>query len=262
MLRPAALALLAVVGASLLAGAPAQATVSNRIVWDVDMVGKVTTKWTFSGKNPESCSDYLGRPAYEADGSGSRTLTVTTTGKHRLLAETYRLGRKLRFSSFATGGWLIPATLSKAGTASTRVSGPCAAAPGDPEPLPEFSDASGCGTTKGTTSPSLTWTPGELVVDLGTGPPEPLKWTTRCPDVFDPKLEALTEATCKPKGLGAIYLSALKFMVPKPKKFTVESEKRFLCPIPITSSTWRYGSASLTIDVSTSYRVTFTPEKR
>jgi hypothetical protein len=262
MLRRAGVALLAVIAAGLLVGAPAEATIGSQVDWDVDLSGKVTTKWTFAGTIPESCSDYLGSPSFEANGSGARTLTVATTAKRRLSAETYRLGRKLRFSSFSTDGWRIPATLSKAGSASTRLSGPCAAYPGDPEPLPEFSDASGCGTTRGTTSPNLTWTPGELVVDLGTGPPEPLKWITRCPDIGDPKLAALTEATCEPKGLGAIYLSALKFMLPKPKKFTVESDKRFLCPIPITNPNWRKGSATLTIDISTSYKVTFTPAKQ
>ncbi|MBS1864236.1 MAG: hypothetical protein JSS68_21300 [Actinobacteria bacterium] len=229
MLRRAGVALLAVIAICLLAGEPAGATISNRVDWDVDLTGKVTTKWTFAGTNPESCSDYLGSPSFEANGSRSQTLTVATTAKHRLAAETCRLGRKLRFSSFSTDGWRIPATLSKVGSASTRLGGPCAAYPGDPEPLPEFSDPSGCGTTRGTTSSSLTWTPGELVVDLGTGPPEPLKWITRCLDIGDPKLAALTEATCEPKGLGAIYLGALKFMLPKPMKFTVESEKRFLC---------------------------------
>lgn len=240
--------------------APAGATLSGRTTWDVDLTAKDTTTWSFSGQRPDTCAQYLGIPGEEANGSGSQSLSVATTKRRRIWAETYRLGRKLRFSSFATDGWSIPATSSKRGTASTQAGKPCDWSAGDPEPLPDFLDASGCGTTKGIADPTLTWTPGTLVVRLG-GPMTPSAWV-RCPDPGEPKLFVFEDTTCGPKEPATIYLSALKFMLPKPKRFTVEAKHRYVCPVPVTNDNWKGGTTSLTIERSTSYEVTFTPRKR
>jgi hypothetical protein len=257
---PTGVALLALLGACLAAGPAAHATISHDTNWDVDLTGKETTSWTFSGTMPATCANGSGSPSYDASGKGSESLSVTTTKKRRIWAETYRLGKKIKFMSFATDGWQLPATATKTGSAAVQNGPPCDEDPDDPQPIPWLADATGCSTTKGTSDPTLTWAGSKLTVDLRLGPRAPVGWLVRCPDVGEPKFFLTEDTSCTPKGLGRLPLSASKFTAGK--RFTVSDTHRYVCPIPITNVNWRSGGATLSIEVDTSYEVTFTPRKR
>jgi hypothetical protein len=252
---------LAVLVACLVAATQARATVDSTVNWDVDLTAKETTRWSFSGSTPDSCSEYLGTTGYQAKGSGSQSLSVATTKKRRIWVETSRFGGKLSFLSFATDGWQIPATATKAGAASVMPSVRCEPGTDDIPPVPEIADASGCGTINGTDDPTLDWKAGKLTVDLRLGPSEPAKWLVHCPDIGEPKFFITEETTCRPKDVGKIALDQEKFTAPKPTKFTVRAKDHYVCPIPIDNANWHGGEASATVELSTSYEVTFIPRR-
>lgn len=261
--RSSALALLALLAAAFVAATPAHATISHRAVWDVSIAGKQRVTWSFAGERPEQCTSYYGTSSESAKGSGTVSMSFATAKRRPLSAETYLNGGKLRFQSFSTGGWRLPATWSKKGSLSVATGKPCGSSDTDPEPLPKISDTSGCGTKKLKLRTSVSWSAGKLVV-LGALDPTPF---VACPGVFEQAIQADPDEPCTPKhwadGLEGTRLqelhtaaSAAKFAARK--AFTVDASHDYDCGFP---STWP-GNPSLRVDLFTSYHVTFTPRRR
>jgi len=258
--RLAAIASLAVLGALSLGAAVAHAVIAPPTRWDVSIAGKQTVKWSFAAERPPACTSYYGTAGEEAKGSGTVSMSFATAKKKPIGAETYLGNNKLRFSSFNTVGWTIPATYSKQGSFSVTLGKPCGWVEGDPEPLGKISDTSDCGTERQKMDVSLEWSDGEFV--LGGGMSH-LPWGS-CPGVVEQGTKVLDTTSCTPKDLPSgiegdalqgirSSVSASKFTAGK--KFTVEADKEYNCSFP---STWP-GSEPLKVDLVTSYRVTFKP---
>jgi|GEM_PF-4530594 len=254
---------LAALCAALVAVAPASAAISHDVNWDVWVSGKQTVSWSFAAERPEECTSYYGTAGATATGNGKVGLTFTTPKKKPLWAESYLLGGKLRFSSFATDGWRVPAVWSKRGTFSVVPGKPCGWNDDDPVPLPQISDDSGCGTKKLDFGPTIDWADGELTV---LGAPSPLPYDP-CPGVFEPGAQVDAEAPCTPKGkasgLEGTILQELPIAVSKGeftagKAFDVATSHKFLCEFP---SKWP-DEPPLKVNLKTSYEVTFKPRRR
>jgi len=259
-----AIAVLAVACAVAAVAAPTQATSLHQTQWDVYLSGKQTVTWSFAAERPEECTAYYGTSSEAARGAGSIRMTFETPKKKPLWAETYLSGKKLRFLSFSTDGWSLPATWTKQGAFSVSQGKPCGSAADDPEPLPKIADNTGCGTRKLKLNPSLDWSKGDLTV-LGSLTPYPSLIT--CPGVFEQAMQADSEVDCPPrdKADGSSGTQLQEIPIPAPvseftagKKFTAETNYKYLCEYP---SSWP-GKPPLKVTIANSYEVVFKPRGR
>lgn len=253
--------LLAALAVMVCGAASAEATIFSRTTWDVSIDGKQTVKWSFAAEKPENCTSYYGTASEKAQGSGSISMSFATKKKRPLWAETYLSGHKLKFMSFSTAGWQIPAVFTKQGKFSVTVGMPCGSDPGDPVPLPRIADDSGCGTAKTTMQPSLSWDRGGFQLLGGI---EPTFSAEGCPGPFELEMWVDSSAPCTPKdqmsGIEGtplqeltVGVSAREFM--KGKAFDVTANHKFRCAFP---SRWQ-GEPPLNLELSTQYDVTFKP---
>lgn len=258
--RFSALLLLAVLTALVVGAGSAGATILHQNQWYVSIEGNQTVKWSFAAEKPDECSRYLGTPVRSAQGSGRINLSFTTPKKNRIWAETYLNGGKLRFSSFSTDGWSIPAVFTKQGKFSVTTGMPCNSNDDDPVPLPEISEDNGCGTEKTNLHPQLSWSAGELVL-RGT---LDFAASEDCPGVFDPKMYVSAERSCTPKnrmsGLEGAVLQELHTDVSasefnKGKAFSADAHWTYRCEFP---SSWPQ-KEPLKVELTTQYEVAFTP---
>lgn len=241
----------------------AGATILGDTQWDVWIDGKQTVRWSFAAEKAETCSSYYGSPSEEAVGSGSISLSFATKKKQPLWAETYLSGHTLKFMSFATDGWRIPAVFTKRGKFSVTPGMPCGSKPGDPPPLPRTADTRDCGTVNATMDPSLYWERGTFKLLGGLDLPF---LPERCPGPFELEMWVDAEDACQPEegdsGLGGSPLRVLPVKVEsteflKGKAFDVTANKKFECEFP---SRWE-GEPPLKVTLQTKYDVTFKPRK-
>jgi hypothetical protein len=251
------IALIALVFSAFAAG-PAGATVLHRNAWDVSLEGKQIVKWSFAAERPENCPAYYGTASEKAQGSGRIAMVFAT--KAPMWAETYVSGRKLKFMSFSTEGWSVPAIFNKRGKFSVQFGKPCGSEPGDPTPAPQNSDESGCGSTKTTLRPSLSWAEGklQLIADLET------LYLEACPGPFEQAMDVDANAPCTPDGKvdGVegdrlqeldVPLSAGEFNAGEP--FTATANHTYRCEFP---SRWP-GKPPLKLELTTKYELDFKP---
>ncbi len=242
--------------------AGAAATISEPTQWDVSLDGKQTVKWSFAAERPENCISYYGSASQTADGSGTVSFSFATKKKQPLWAETYVIGRKLKFLSFSTEGWKIPAVFTKHGKFSVSYGMPCGSDADDPEPLPTITDDSECGTDKTYMRPSLDWSDGEFTL-IGS---VYVDYYEGCPGVFDQEMQAEASPPCTPEDRRSgieggelqelpVDISAAAFK--KGKAFSAEANHTFRCEFP---SKWP-GKPPLKVELSTRYEVTFKPRK-
>lgn len=259
------LAVLALATSAILAcfAPSAGATILGTTQWDVSIDGKQTVRWSFAAEKAETCTSYYGSPSEEAVGSGSISMSFATKKNQPLWAETYLLGHQLKFMSFSTDGWKIPAVFTKRGKFSVTPGMPCGSKPGDPPPLPRTSDTSECGTVHTTMAPSLYWERGKFKLIGGLDSPF---LPERCPGPFELEMWVDPEAACQPKegdsGLGGSPLRDLPVKVDsaeflKGKAFDVTANKKFECEFP---SRWE-GEPPLKVTLQTKYDVTFKPRR-
>lgn len=261
------LAVLALTVSAILAyGAPsAWATVYGNTQWDVSIAGKQTVRWSFAAEKADTCTSYYGSPSEEAVGSGSISMSFATKKKKPLWAETYLLGHTLKFMSFSTEGWKIPAVFTKRGKFSVTPGMPCALKPGeDPlSPLPRTSDTRDCGTVNTTMDPSLYWERGKFKLLGGL---EPTFLPERCPGPFEVEMWVDAEGPCMPKEGASgfdgsplrdldVKLDAEEFL--KGKTFDVSANEKFQCEFP---SRWE-GNPPLKVLLQLKYDVTFKPRR-
>ncbi|MBS1889421.1 MAG: hypothetical protein JSU06_19760 [Actinobacteria bacterium] len=261
--RSSPLALALALAALLVAATAAPAAITHRTEWDMSIAGKQIVTWSFAAERPEHCVSYYGEASAEATGHGRVGLTFATPKKKPLEAETYLRNGKLRFFSFSTDGWSIPAAWSKRGTFSLSYGMPCGSRADDPVPLPTISDDSGCGTKKLDFNPVFSWSGGELTV-LGTLSPVPY---VACPGVFEPAAQVDSEAPCTPKGdasgldgtqLQELHPAAASDDFTAGKPFDVVASHKFLCEFP--SLTWPE-NPPLKVALTTRYEVSFEPRR-
>ncbi|MFT3866752.1 MAG: hypothetical protein QM729_21020 [Solirubrobacterales bacterium] len=252
--------LLAALAVMALAAASAGATVFQRTEWAVSIEGKQTVRWSFAAERPENCPSYYGTASQSAQGSGSISATFATKKKRPLWAETYLSGSKLKFMSFSTGGWSIPAVFTKQGRFSTQSGKPCGSDAEDPVPLPVISDTSECGTQKVELQPSLAWSAGKFVLLGNMGG----AYTEACPGAFEPAMLVDFDAPCTPpnqqSGTEGLRLQELHTPVKaaeflRGKAFDVAANHTFRCEFP---SEWP-GEPPLKLELHVSYEVTFKP---
>jgi len=252
----AALAILA------LGAGSAAATIDSNTQWDVSLSGKQSVKWSFAGERPEECTSYYGTASSAARGSGRVSFSFATKEKQPLWAETYVLGHQLKFLSFSTEGWKIPAVFTKQGKFSVTYGMPCGSDADDPQPVPLITDDSECGTDKTYMRPSLDWSKGELTVTGGVS----VDYYEGCPGVFDQSMRVDPEASCTPRdrrsGIEGTELQELPLDVSagefkKGKAFSVDANHTFRCEFP---SKWP-GEPPLKLELTTRYEVTFKPRK-
>lgn len=243
--------------------AGAGATISDNTQWDVSLDGKQTVKWSFAGEQPEECTSYYGTASSAARGSGTVGFTFATKKQQPLWAETYVLGHKLKFLSFSTEGWKIPAVFAKQGKFLVTYGMPCGSDADDPPPLPTITDDSECGTDKTYMRPSLDWSNGVFTLNGGVS----VDYYEGCPGVFDQGMQVDSEAPCTPKdrmsGIEGIDLQELPVVISaaefkKGKAFSADANHKFRCEFP---SKWP-GEPPLKVELSTRYEVTFTPQRR
>jgi hypothetical protein len=250
----------------MLGAGSAEATVFNTQYWDVSIEGKQTVKWSFAAFKAETCTSYYGSPSEEAEGSGSISVSFATKKKQRLWAETSIRGSKLKFSSFSTDGWKIPAVFTNKGKFSVTPGMPCGSKPGELPPLARIEDNSGCGTSNTTMYPYLAWQNGEFSL---TGTLEGYGYDEDCPGPFAQEMwvEYDEHPDCLPKNtmsaLGGtplqeftVGVSAREFL--KGQAFDVTANERFQCEFP---SRWE-GEPPLKVLLQVKYDVTFQPTKR
>lgn len=255
----AALAVLAFVAPN------AGATKFNTTYWDVSIDGKQTVKWSFAAEKSDTCGVYLGTPSEEATGSGSISMSFATKKKQPLWAETTLTGRRLRFSSFSTDGWHIPAVFTKRGKFSVNPGMPCDSEPGDLPPVPRVSDDSECGTVNTKMDPYLTWEKGDFQLLGGI---DSAFTSERCPGPFEQEMyvEYDEHPDCLPKegmnGLSgsplqefSVGVSSREFL--KGQAFDVNASEKYQCEFP---SRWE-GKPSLKVLLQVKYDVTFKPTK-
>ncbi|MBS1891143.1 MAG: hypothetical protein JST59_07615 [Actinobacteria bacterium] len=247
-------------------GAPsAGATVFGKTEWDVSIDGKQTVRWSFAAEKADTCTSYYGSPSEEAVGSGSISMSFATKKKQPLWAETYLSGHTLKFMSFATEGWKIPAVFTKQGKFSVTPGMPCGLKPGEEplSPLPRTSDTSECGTVNATMDPSLYWERGKFMLLGGL---ESTFLPERCPGPFELEMWVDAEGPCIPKegssGLEGSPLRYLDVNLPskeflKGKAFDVSANEKFQCEFP---SRWE-GEPPLKVLLHTKYNVTFKPRR-
>lgn len=243
----------------------AAATRFETTYWDVSIDGKQTVRWSFAAEKSSTCGVYLGTPSEEATGSGSISMSFATKKKQPLWAETTLTEGKLRFSSFSTDGWRVPAVFSKKGKFSVNPGMPCDAEPDDPPPLPNVADDSGCETVHTLMYPYLTWERGDFRLQGGIEPafvPEP------CPGpfVWEMWIDTVEHPSCLPKkGMNGmegnplqefgVGVSAREFL--KGKEFDVDANEKWQCEFP---SHWE-GEPPLKLLLQVKYTVTFKPTK-
>jgi hypothetical protein len=245
--------------------AGAGATKFETTYWDVSIDGKQTVKWSFAAEKSDTCSVYLGTPSQEATGSGSISMSFATKKKQPLWAETTLTGGKLRFSSFATEGWHIPAVFSKQGKFSVTYGMPCDSEPFDPPTLPLTSDSSECGTVHTKMEPYLSWERGDFQLEGGI---DPTFLPERCPGPFEQEMrvEYDEHPSCLPKegmnGLSGsplqefpVGVSSREFL--KGQAFDVDANEKWQCEFP---SRWE-GKPSLKVLLQVKYTVSFKPTK-
>jgi hypothetical protein len=243
----------------------AGATKFETTYWDVSIDGKQTVKWSFAAEKSSTCGVYLGTPSEEATGSGSISMSFATKKKQPLWAETTITGHRLRFSSFSTDGWRIPAVFTKRGKFSVTPGTPCEDELDDPPRLPRVSDDSECGTVNATMYPYLTWERGDFQLQGGL---DSEFSSERCPGPFeqDMYVEYDEHPSCLPKegmnGLSGsplqefnVGLSSREFF--KGEKFDVDANEKWQCEFP---SRWE-DKPPLKILLQVKYTVTFKPTK-
>jgi hypothetical protein len=240
----------------------AQATIHGNTKWNVSIEGKQTVKWSFAAFKPENCPSYYGTASEEAEGSGSISLSFATKKKQFLWAETYMSGHQLKFMSFATEGWRIPATFTKKGKFSVTPGMPCGSKPGDPPPLPRVSDTSDCGTVNATMEPSLYWERGKFQLLGGI---DSTFMPDRCPGPFELEMWVDSDtSSCLPQegasGIEGSPLQSLEVKVSskeflRGKAFDVDADENFRCEFP---SHWD-GEPPLKVLLQTKYTVSFKP---
>jgi hypothetical protein len=249
----------------MLGAGSAGATKFNTTYWDVSIDGKQTVKWSFAAEKSDTCGVYLGTPSEEATGSGSISMSFATKKKQPLWAETTLTGHRLRFSSFSTDGWQIPAVFTKRGKFSVTPGKPCDYEPGDPPPLPRASDDSECGTVNTTMDPYLTWERGDFQLQGGI---DPAFLPERCPGPFEQEMyvEYDEHPSCLPKegmsGIGGsplqdfnVGVSSRDFL--KGERFDVDANEKWQCEFP---SRWE-DKPPLKILLQVKYTLTFKPTK-
>jgi hypothetical protein len=245
--------------------ASAGATKFETTYWDVSIDGKQTVRWSFAAERSDTCGVYLGTPSEEATGSGQISMSFATKKRQPLWAETTLTGGRLRFSSFSTDGWRIPAVFTKKGKFSVNPGMPCDSEPGDPPPLPRVSDDSECGTVNTLMYPYLTWERGDFQLQGGI---EPAFLPERCPGPFEQEMYVDYEEhpACLPKkGMNGIDgsplqefnvgVSSREFL--KGRKFDVDANEKWQCEFP---SRWE-DEPPLKILLQVKYTVTFKPTK-
>ncbi|MBS1676334.1 MAG: hypothetical protein JST08_03010 [Actinobacteria bacterium] len=261
MTRRLLVLLLAALAVMACGAASAEATIFSRTAWDVSIDGKQTVRWSFAAEKPENCSSYYGTASEEAVGSGSISMSFATKKKQPLWAETYLSGHKLKFMSFSTDGWQIPAVFTEKGKFSVTPGMPCGSKPGDPTPLPRVADTSECGTVNTTMGPYLSWERGKFQLLGGI---EPTFLPERCPGPFELEMWVDSDAPCLPKeGMSGIEGSPLQELTVKVgsdeffkgKTFDVDANEKFQCEFP---SHWE-GEPPLKLLLQTKYQVTFKP---
>jgi hypothetical protein len=243
----------------------AAATKFETTYWDVSIDGKQTVKWSFAAEKSSTCGVYLGTPSEEATGSGSISMSFATKKKQPLWAETSLTGNKLRFSSFSTDGWKIPAVFTKKGKFSVTPGMPCDSDPGDPPTLPRTSDDSECGTVNTTMDPSLTWERGKFQLSGGI---DPVFMPERCPGPFELEMwvdydehpaclpqEGMSGISGSPLQEFTVGVSSREFF--KGEKFEVDANEKWQCELP---SRWE-GKPPLKLLLQVRYEVTFKPTK-
>jgi hypothetical protein len=260
MPRRLSLLVLAVLATLALGAGSAAATIDSNVQWDVSLSGKQTVKWSFSGSKPEECVSYYGSASAEANGSGNVAFTFAT--KKPLWAETYVLGKKLKFLSFSTSGWKIPAVFTKHGKFVLAYGMPCGSRDDEPAPVPKFTDDSECGTDKTYMRPTLEWENGELAVRGSVS----VDYYEGCPGVFDQGMQVDPEEPCTPKdrqsGIEGGDLQELPIPVSaeelkKGKAFSVDANHAYRCEFP---SEWP-GEPPLKVELTTRYEVGFKPRR-
>jgi hypothetical protein len=243
----------------------AGATRFETTYWDVSIDGKQTVKWSFAAEKSSTCGVYLGTPSQEATGSGSISMSFATKKKQPLWAETTLTGSKLRFSSFATDGWHIPAVFSKRGKFSVTYGTPCEDELDDPPTLPRTSDDSECGTVNTKMDPYLTWERGDFQLQGGID----YGFTSeRCPGPFEQEMYVSPpeHPACLPKegmnGLSGsplqefpVGVSSREFL--KGQAFDVDANEKWQCEFP---SRWE-DKPPLKILLQVKYTVSFKPTK-
>jgi hypothetical protein len=259
----APLLLLAALLVVALAAAPAQATSSHQVWWNVSLEGRQQVSWSFSAERPEQCTSYYGTSSQSAQGSGSIDVRFASAKRRPGWVETHLAGGgRLRFSDFSTDGWQVPATWNKRGTFSLTNGKPCGSRDDEPVPLPVFSRTSGCGRKTLEVWPTMSWSAGRLAL-LGTFAHSSYD---ACPGVFEPAMSVDYDAECTPpkraSGIDGTAIQELRTPVAvsefaRGKAFTVEANHTFRCEFP---SDWP-DKAAAKVELKTSYELTFKPRR-
>ncbi len=261
--RHAPLLLLAALLAAAFAAAPAQATSSHQVWWNVSLEGRQQVSWSFSAERPEQCTGSYGTSSQSAKGSGAIDVRFASAKRRPGWVETYLTGGgKLRFSDFSTDGWQAAATWTKRGTFSVANGKPCGSRDDDPVPLPTFSRTSGCGRKTVDVWPTMSWSAGKLVL-LGSFAHSSYD---ACPGVFEPAMSVDYDSECTPRnrasGIEGTTIQELRTAVPsteftRGKPFTVAANHTFRCEFP---TDWP-DRAAVQVVLTTRYELSFQPRR-